>query len=156
MLIDDGSWVSTQCRAIAKIAKDQADLERRLAIFTAAKLLGWYNPKSKPVAPLALQKYRAMDRSERAKFNKENPDWVTNQEVVDFTNKESAVECENMSNVWWLTNCMSKDIGSEHKDAIQRVLNLYPTHLRVKSPQRPHVDKDVEFVRITFGGIVEE
>jgi hypothetical protein len=156
MLISDGSWVSEACKAISKVATDQADLERRLALLTADKMLGFYKPLVKPAVPLTVMKYRELNKEQRYKFNKDNPDWSENPVINEFLAAESGADCNNQSNVWWLTNCQKYDIGELRKDKIQATLNLYDVDLRRHSTPRKHADPQVEFVRNTFGGIVGE
>ena len=156
MLISDGSWVSEACKAISKVATDQDDLERRLSILTADKMLGFFKPLVKPAVPLTVMKYRALNREQRFSFNKDNPDWAENPAISEFLAEESGVDCGNQSNAWWLTNCMKYDIGEERKDKVQSALNLYSLDIRRLNTPRKHADPEVEHVRNTFGGIVGE
>ena len=155
MLISDDSWVAQACQAISKIAKDQKDLERRLAILTAEKLLHYYKPLIKPAAPMTVLKYRLLNREQRYKFNKENPDWRENPVLNEFFAKESGVDCQNQSNVWWLTKCRELDIGEERKNKIQLALDLFSVDLRrntQRQSDRPYQDTEVEEVREMFSG----
>ena len=155
MLVSDGSWVSEACKAISKIAKDQEDLERRLAILVADKMLQYYKPLVKPEAPLSVQKYRLLNRDQRHKFNKDNPDWRESPELGEFFTKESGVECQNQSNVWWLTKCRGLDIGDERKNKIQAALDEFSVDQRrfvTQRPDRAYHDPEVESVREMFHG----
>jgi len=154
MLISDGGWISETCKAISKKAVDQADMELRLGMFVADKLLDYYKPKVKPQIPMALDKYRALNKDQKYKFNGDNPDWRSNPTVAEYLVAESGIECENQSNVWWLSNFMKYDIGEERKDKIQSVLDLYSTDIRRHLTQRPTADPEAEAVRKQFKGQV--
>ena len=151
-LRSDGSWVAETCKKIAKASKDQNDLDTRLAKFTADKLLGFYTPKTKPITPLMLAEYRKSSDKEKKNFDKENPDWKEDHEIQSYLQKESEIDCENNSNVWWLNYCMDKDIGPVRKDRLQQALNKFPVDLRKHTTQRSHQDPEVEAVRQMFAG----
>jgi len=150
----DDTWVSDTCKKIVKVSKDQNDLELRLSKFTADKLLGFYKPKKKPLAPGAYTKYRAWDDKRRKEYDKENPGWKEEDEPQRYIRKASEVDAENQSHVIWLQRCMTYDIGADRKDKIQQTLNLFNVNLRLYTTQRPHSDPEVEKVREQFSGIV--
>ena len=154
MLVSDGSWVSETCKAISTASVDQADLDRRLAIFTADKLLSYYKPLVRPIIPLSVVKYRNLTSEQKFKFNKDNPDWRSAPAIGKFLALESSVEVGNMSNVWWLQNCQKLVDDDDRKDKIQVILDLYEPDLRRHSTPRPHVDPEVESIRELFGGTV--
>jgi hypothetical protein len=114
------------------------ELSLRLAQHTADDWLDMYKyvPFVQPV-PGIFTRYQAMNEKERKEFDKDNPNWINdNEDMVTYARRRTASKTNMESNKAYLSEAASrleKDVP--RRDKIRAVLATYPSStVRVEAP----------------------
>lgn len=162
MNFNDTADIPGLCKQITQLSThkgtlDIEELNRRLGMLVADRLLDHMNYTPQPKKPDAIINYGALSKNQKFVFEKENPNWRQSSEIVDWLNKSSKADCENGSHVQWLRHWMTC-VDDVRKKRIQDKLLEFKVRIHVRAvpvSQEPN-DPKVREVKALFGGTVVE
>jgi len=113
--------VHDQCQYIKRNFKGNNMLVK-LAQVTADEWLDMYayRPFLKDF-PMILKKYKLMTPDQRKKFNKDDPEWINNEEMKEYSDEKGQVRIKNTSNREYLKG----SIGQSEYDDIKPIINFF-------------------------------
>ena len=102
------------------------DLADKINIKVADEWLYLYKPQFfNRKLPDIMIKYRSLtNERDREKFNRDNPDWITSEEMKKYAEEKRRVESENKRNRQFLAEIVS-EVDEIRKGKVRTVLSLY-------------------------------
>ena len=122
--------VGKKCMELFKEYKGD-ELTLMLARYTVDEVLSLYKPQlfRKALPEIAVRYKSIQTEKERDKFNKDNPDWMSGEDMTAYAEAKRGIESENESNRCYLKDTLQR--LAEDKDSarcyrVKDALALFP------------------------------